>query len=247
LPKSAGATANSTGTSTTVASRASTAECPPTTDSLYIYNYFSSAHVTNHSGRYDSGSWGYSFDYTRNCKVLPITKVLIKDNFAVRETTTRSINLYFDTKISNCWQVARVSGYGQSEWSNQVCYAAPEVIAPSPTQTPINIASSLKGKVPKGVKGAQCFNGYRTKDRTIRACANHFGRDYWIFKPFTVGFKKAYVPSIPLASYGSASGKCVGICYGVPSTVNGLPRNTYVSGYFRKDGTYVGPYTRSKP
>jgi hypothetical protein len=172
---------------------------------------------------------------------------LIKDNFSVRETTAKSINLYFDTKTSNCWQVARISGYGQSEWSNQVCYTAPVVTAPSPTQTPINVASTLKGAVPKGVKGAQCFDGYRTKDRTIRACENHFGRDYWIFKPFTVGFKKAYVPSVPLSSYGSASGKCVGICYGVPSTVNGLPRNTYVSGYFRKDGTYVGPYTRSKP
>ena len=157
LPKSSGATANSIGTTTTVASRVSAAECPPTTDSLYIYNYFSSAYITNYFGRYDSGSSGYSFDYTRNCKVLPITKVLIKDNFAVRETTTKSINLYFDTKISNCWQVARVSGYGQSEWSNQVCYTAPAVVASSPTQTPINIASTLKGKVPKGVKGAQCF------------------------------------------------------------------------------------------
>jgi hypothetical protein len=39
---------------------------------------------------------------------------------------------------------------------------------------------------------------------------------------------------------------CVGICYGVPSTVNGLPRNNFVSGYLRKDGTYVSPYTRSK-
>jgi hypothetical protein len=29
--------------------------------------------------------------------------------------------------------------------------------------------------------------------------------------------------------------------------VNGLPRNTYVSGYYRSDGTYVKPYTRSKP
>jgi hypothetical protein len=29
--------------------------------------------------------------------------------------------------------------------------------------------------------------------------------------------------------------------------VNGLPRNSYVSGYFRANGTWVNPYTRSKP
>ena len=38
---------------------------------------------------------------------------------------------------------------------------------------------------------------------------------------------------------------CVGVCYGVASTVTGNPRNNYVRGYFRKNGTYVQPYTRS--
>ena len=51
------------------------------------------------------------------------------------------------------------------------------------------------------------------------------------------------VPSIAVPSADS----CVGICYGVPSKVNGLPRNSYVSGYFRANGTWVNPYTRSKP
>ena len=50
------------------------------------------------------------------------------------------------------------------------------------------------------------------------------------------------VPSIAVPSASS----CVGICYGVPSKVNGLPRNSYVSGYFRANGTWVNPYTRSK-
>ena len=49
------------------------------------------------------------------------------------------------------------------------------------------------------------------------------------------------------SSGSSSSNSCVGICYGVPSKVNGLPRDNYVSGYTRKDGTYVKPYTRSKP
>jgi hypothetical protein len=51
------------------------------------------------------------------------------------------------------------------------------------------------------------------------------------------------VPSIAVPSASS----CVGICYGVPSKVNGLPRNSYVSGYFRANGTWVNPYTRSNP
>jgi hypothetical protein len=38
---------------------------------------------------------------------------------------------------------------------------------------------------------------------------------------------------------------CVGLCYGVPSDVNGRARDTYVQGHFRKNGTYVAPYTRS--
>jgi hypothetical protein len=47
-------------------------------------------------------------------------------------------------------------------------------------------------------------------------------------------------------SKGSHS-QCVGVCYGVPSTKNGLPRNNYVPGYVKKDGTVVQPYTRSSP
>ena len=44
-----------------------------------------------------------------------------------------------------------------------------------------------------------------------------------------------------------SAGDCVGVCWGVPSKVNGLPRNSYVSGYFRANGTWVNPYTRSNP
>lgn len=44
----------------------------------------------------------------------------------------------------------------------------------------------------------------------------------------------------------SAAQPCVGICYGVTSPITGRPRNTYVRGYTRRDGTYVRPYTRSR-
>ena len=67
-----------------------------------------------------------------------------------------------------------------------------------------------------------------------------------------------YVAPIPTSNYSTSSGgatstwssssnSCVGICYGVPSKVNGLLRNSYVPGYYTSTGKYVSPYTRSKP
>ena len=78
----------------------------------------------------------------------------------------------------------------------------------------------------------------------------------WMAQPYSSS--PNYVAPIPTQNYtnfsgggtssgSSSSNSCVGICYGVPSKVNGLPRDNYVSGYTRKDGTYVKPYTRSKP
>jgi hypothetical protein len=223
--------------------------CPPSADSIYIYNYFYDGVVTNHGGRFDSGSSSSKFDWTRDCSVSPITKLLIKDNFSISETENLNLRVNFDKKISNCWQIARLSAFGQSEWSNEVCYTAPQIPTPSQPQTvaPKPLAAGNSNVVPRGVTGAQCFDGYRTKVRTAGACKDHFGRDFWLFKKVAVGYNKKYSPSLSISGVGGASGRCVGICYGVPSAVNGLPRNTYVSGYFRKDGTYVNPYTRSKP
>ena len=45
----------------------------------------------------------------------------------------------------------------------------------------------------------------------------------------------------------TTSNKCVGVCYGVPSKTNGLPRNTFVPGYTTKKGIKVQPYTKSSP
>ena len=87
----------------------------------------------------------------------------------------------------------------------------------NPQQSPITLPSTS-------------WNTYGTTTR-IRPAA------YPVIKPAT------RVPSIAVPSAGS----CVGICYGVPSKVNGLPRNSYVSGYFRANGTWVNPYTRSNP
>ena len=226
-----------------------TKECAPNSDFLYIYNYFTTGEVTNLGGRYDPGLYGSNFDWTRDCKVAPITKIIIQDNYSTLESNSASFRFNFNKNFSNCWQIARVSSFGQSDWSNQVCYTAP-VIQTSPSTTvtsPILTLPAFSKTVPKGAKGAQCFDGYRTKVRNLTACSTHFGRDYWLFKTFASSYNYKYLPSVSINSVGSASGKCVGICYGVPSSVNGLPRNTYVSGYFKSNGTYVGPYTRSKP
>lgn len=44
---------------------------------------------------------------------------------------------------------------------------------------------------------------------------------------------------------GSTNG-CRGLCYGETSTRTGLPRDQFVRGYYRNNGTYVRPYTRSR-
>ncbi len=50
-----------------------------------------------------------------------------------------------------------------------------------------------------------------------------------------------------LSAISPSSGKrCVGECFGVPSRLTGNPRNIYVRGYTRKDGTYVRGHTRSR-
>lgn len=58
-------------------------------------------------------------------------------------------------------------------------------------------------------------------------------------------------PRAPAQVYGaapqsSAANSCTGLCYGQPSATTNAPRNTTVSGYVRRDGTYVAPYTRSR-
>lgn len=55
--------------------------------------------------------------------------------------------------------------------------------------------------------------------------------------------RSTYVP--PAGHYAAPKCESTG-CYGVISKTTGLPRTQYVSGYYRKDGTYVRPYYRSK-
>jgi hypothetical protein len=106
----------------------------------------------------------------------------------------------------------------------------PPIVQPSPQSV---LQPSVSG-LPEGRIGALCADYSVVATIAKSACAKRGGRLQWIFPSSTGSLT---------ASLGS---DCVGICYGVPSKINGLPRNTYVSGYFRSDGTYVKPYTRSK-
>ena len=87
---------------------------------------------------------------------------------------------------------------------------------------------------PRRRVGALCADLSVVGDIGPSACSRRGGRVAWIV-PVGDGSFQTYRDST-----------CIGVCFGVPSVVNGLPRNTYVSGYFRSDGTYVRPYTRSK-
>lgn len=58
----------------------------------------------------------------------------------------------------------------------------------------------------------------------------------------------SYATPRPLygASPNPSSSTCSGYgCYGQPSATTGAPRTQSVSGYTRRDGTYVAPYYRS--
>jgi secreted trypsin-like serine protease len=127
-PSGIGTTTTTTTTIATSPPASDRGICVPTTDKMYVYNFGSYIEVTNHGGVYDSGS-SYQIDYTRNCKVSPIVKILVKDDFGTTEYSSSGYGSYRTTYsnlgVSNCWQTARVSAYGQSEWSNKVCYAAP--------------------------------------------------------------------------------------------------------------------------
>jgi len=268
--------------------------CPPTADSLFLYNFFSYVNVTNHGGIYDSSA-GSTYDYSRRCQVSPITSILIRDNFGITEEPSSRYgsynNTHRDISTSNCWEIARVSAYGQSVWSNKVCYTAPLIqpVSISGIYMYLNAEGQMDGDVyirwTKGSDSAGLYwaacppsdswqpsNPSWTYDQTaftssgqtvISGHVSSGPRCKLVYAKNSNGilsasFRVEYTfarqmaqPHAASPSYvppysSSFSQNCVGICYGVPSKVNGLPRNTYVSGYFRKDGTYVRPYTRSK-
>jgi hypothetical protein len=236
--------------------------CVPTTNKLFKYDYTSWVKITDHGGTYDPSNYGWWWDHTRSCKVSPIVKILIKDNFIITEIqpTNSAFHYefnYFNLSVPNCWEIARVSAYGQSEWSNQVCYTPPPV---PQTTVPQTTVPSYTSYTPSTVApytyntfvrtGAICSDGWRSKATGSGACSWHGGVSKWLGSNYSTykSPSSSYGTStykLPSLSYGSSN--CVGMCYGSPSKVNGLPRNTYVSGYLKSNGTWVNGYTKSKP
>jgi hypothetical protein len=88
--------------------------------------------------------------------------------------------------------------------------------------------------------GTSAFSG---DSATLRMPDNRIAR-------FTGHVSQAYTPSIytpPAYNSAPASDYCRNSnYYGAPSCVTGLPKTHYVNGYYRKDGTYVRPYYRSR-
>lgn len=79
--------------------------------------------------------------------------------------------------------------------------------------------------------------------------APEIGRSYAAHgssEAFSGASASSIAPYPPLPLGQTATQPCVGVCYGVISPVTGRPRNTYVRGYYRRDGTYVRPHTRSR-
>jgi len=69
-----------------------------------------------------------------------------------------------------------------------------------------------------------------------------------VFVAPTVQAKSKNEVYLPPPVYVPPYGACAenGSCYGDTSTVNGMPKTVSVNGYYRKDGTYVRGYYRSK-
>jgi hypothetical protein len=280
--------------------------CVPTTDKLYLYNFSSRIEITNHGGVYDPSN-GFEFDYTRKCKVSPITKILVEDNSGITEYPSSGYGRfelsYTTLNVPNCWQISRVSAYGESEQSNKVCYTPPIVNPVKVTgiymyqnsygQMDGNVYIHLQKDYFSSIFWTSCdvsksswtftssswstsfiqkFTNYGNDSSGYQYCMLVYAKDekgilslpfkveftysLWMAQPYNTASNPNYQTLLytpPVSSnfsgynYGLKNNNCVGICYGVPSKLNGLPRNTYVNGYYRSNGTWVNPYTRSKP
>jgi hypothetical protein len=209
--------------------------------------------VTNHrSGSYNITGW--------NCKTNSFSGLQIEDNFGITTQTTIWFDFKFPMDVANCWRIKHIYESGEGEWSNKVCYTPPPVPQTTvPSYVPITLPS-YTSYAPATVApytyntfvrtGAICFDGWRSKATGSGACSWHGGVSKWL------GYNYSTYKS-PSSSYGTStyklpslshgSSNCVGMCHGSPSKVNGLPRNSYVSGYLKSNGTWVNGYTRSKP
>jgi hypothetical protein len=179
-------------------------------------------------------SLGWSANYWNQI----VDAVIVEDNlgniYRLDRTAYNTTIGDIDCSIARSYKVYYQNSTGNGPALELGAFAP--IVAPSPkVLAPSSGISTNSSILPPTRVGALCINGEVVANKSKTACASKGGRWAWI------------VPNGQGSYQTDNTSSCVGICYGVPSKVNGLPRNTYVSGYYRSDGTYVKPYTRSKP
>jgi hypothetical protein len=208
----------------------------------YIYSYY-----------YTSNYYNYSYP---SCQTNNFLYLEVKNNFTTLNQNSSIFTYYYDSKVSNCWQIRGVWQGGQSPWSNKICYTyippttttttttVPKVVTPyyfsAPKATPKPKTKKVKVKQTTFYRtGAICADGWRSSATGSGACSHHGGVYKWLGYNKTTWVTKT-IPIIPKTPKSSNN------CYYCTSPISGLPKTNYVNGYFRSDGTYVSGYWRSK-
>ena len=191
------------------------------------------------------------------------TEIMLSDNlgnnYSFAKTITELKVENVDCSISRNYNVAYRNSTGPGPVFELGAFATTQPTSPQNT-TPSSSTPSALPPITESVSklptdkllitetppanrvGALCADQYVVSAIGTGACSKRGGLIAWVVRTGSGLYEIR-------SSVGSGVGinsTCVGICYGVPSEINGLPRNTYVSGYFRSNGTYVQPYTRSK-
>jgi hypothetical protein len=139
--------------------------------------------------------------------------------------------------------------YGGHSWSCDSGYTASGIAC-------VPIALPEHASLDYGGHSWSCDSGYIESGIAcvLIALPEHASLDYgghsWSCES---GYHQAGVSCVPENSRqvsspiaGSPACSETGGCYGDISTVTGLPKTTFVNGYFRSNGTYVGSYYRSR-
>ena len=224
-----------------------------------LSSWFSINNINSFYNYYNSYN---DYSYPRRCQDNHFKYLEIKDNTATWTQSSSAFSYYFNSMVSNCWQIRGVWDGGSSNWSNKICYdyvpstttttttttTIPKVVTSfntsyyfsAPKATPKPKTKKVKVKQTTFYRtGAICRDGWRSRATGSGACSHHGGVYKWLVINKTTWVTKT-VPIIPKTP--KSSNNCY-LCY---SNINGLPKTTYVNGYFKSDGSYVNGYWRSK-
>ena len=227
-----------TTTSTTAAPTTTTSAAPTLTTTTTTASAARSCSTGYSSNRYYNGSW---FNFSSNAVVASM--IASKEMQRIFTTNENSVSLAIPVRqfaiacvspsfsiqstgtrglylVGSGWDDAGFQSYSLVSLTN--AYLSANYIYPTTTTTSLPTSTSIEITQPTIVEST-------TSTSTTNAIPN----------TSSVG------PSSNTPK--TSSNKCVGVCYGVTSPVNGLPRNTFVPGYTTKKGKKVQPFTRSSP